>query len=108
MSSKTVVKWNIPSISYSGSQSVVLPEGVAIVVDGEVYTGEVPVYVISQATDVKVDDVTSETVSVDCLERESPTFKQCEGWFTLNGVRLTDKPTEKGIYIHNGRKVLVK
>ena len=31
-----------------------------------------------------------------------------EGWFTLNGVRLPDKPTGKGIYIHNGKKVFVK
>lgn len=108
LSSKSVIKWDIPRLSYSGSQSVVLPEGVAIVVDGEVYTGEVPLYVISQATDVKVDDVTSETVSVDCFGCESPTSKQCEGWFTLDGVRLSGKPTEKGIYIHNGRKVLVK
>lgn len=29
-------------------------------------------------------------------------------YIPLDGVHLTDKPTEKGIYIHNGRKVLVK
>ncbi len=29
-------------------------------------------------------------------------------WFTLAGVRLIAKPTEKGVYIHNGRKVQIK
>ncbi|MBQ7684686.1 MAG: InlB B-repeat-containing protein, partial [Bacteroidaceae bacterium] len=28
------------------------------------------------------------------------------GWYTLDGKKLLDEPTTKGIYIHNGRKVL--
>ena len=30
------------------------------------------------------------------------------GWFTLDGRRLLDKPSSPGLYIHNGRKVLIK
>lgn len=29
-------------------------------------------------------------------------------WYTINGTQLSGKPTEKGIYIHSGKKVLVK
>jgi hypothetical protein len=29
-------------------------------------------------------------------------------WYTLDGVRLDWKPTKKGLYIHGGRKVVVK
>ena len=29
-------------------------------------------------------------------------------WFTLDGRRLSGKPTKKGVYIHAGRKVVVK
>jgi hypothetical protein len=29
------------------------------------------------------------------------------GWFTLDGRRLADKPTLRGIYLHNGKKVIV-
>lgn len=29
-------------------------------------------------------------------------------WHTLDGGKLNSKPTEKGIYIYNGRKVYVK
>ncbi len=31
-----------------------------------------------------------------------------EGWYTLNGVKLQGAPTEKGVYINNGKKVVVK
>jgi hypothetical protein len=29
-------------------------------------------------------------------------------WFTLDGRRLNDKPSHKGIYIHNGKKVMIR
>ncbi|MBR6190227.1 MAG: leucine-rich repeat protein [Prevotella sp.] len=29
-------------------------------------------------------------------------------WYTLDGVKLDGKPTKKGLYIHGGRKVVVK
>ena len=29
-------------------------------------------------------------------------------WHTLNGIRLNSKPTQKGIYLHNGRKEVVR
>ena len=29
-------------------------------------------------------------------------------WYTVNGVKLSGKPTMKGIYVNNGRKVVVK
>ena len=29
-------------------------------------------------------------------------------WYTLSGVKLDGKPTEKGIYICNGKKVVIK
>lgn len=31
-----------------------------------------------------------------------------EGWFTTNGVKLNAQPTQKGVYIHNGKKIVVK
>ena len=31
-----------------------------------------------------------------------------DGWYTLNGVKLQGAPTEKGIYINNGKKVVIK
>ena len=31
-----------------------------------------------------------------------------EAWYTLDGVRLSGKPSKKGLYINNGRKVVIK
>ena len=31
-----------------------------------------------------------------------------DGWYTLNGVKLEAAPTEKGVYINNGKKVVIK
>ena len=31
-----------------------------------------------------------------------------EGWYTLDGVRLDGKPNTKGIYINNGKKIVIK
>lgn len=33
---------------------------------------------------------------------------KAEGWYDLNGRKLAEKPTMKGIYINNGKKVVVK
>lgn len=30
------------------------------------------------------------------------------GWYTLEDVRLSCKPTKRGIYIVNGKKIIVK
>ena len=33
---------------------------------------------------------------------------QNEDWYSLDGRKLNGRPTERGIYIHNGRKVIMK
>ena len=38
----------------------------------------------------------------------SPTGEGSGYWYTLDGRKLDKKPTQKGLYIHNGRKVVVK
>ena len=31
---------------------------------------------------------------------------QCDGWYTIDGRKLSGKPAKKGVYIHNGKAVL--
>ena len=33
---------------------------------------------------------------------------EADAWYTLDGRRLSGKPTQKGLYIHNGNKVAIK
>ena len=34
--------------------------------------------------------------------------KKDDAWYSLAGVRLSGKPTQRGIYINNGNKVVIK
>ena len=39
---------------------------------------------------------------------ENEEFAPAAGWFTINGVKLSEQPTQKGVYIVNGKKVVIK
>ena len=38
----------------------------------------------------------------------SPKGEESDYWYTLDGRKLAGKPTTNGLYIHNGRKVVIK
>ena len=59
------------------------------------YTGGAHAKSFDEATGVETINNSQLTINID-------------GWYTINGVKLNGKPTEKGIYIVNGRKVVVK
>ena len=46
-----------------------------------------------------------EEASISQLETTADTDTD---WYTLDGRKLNDKPTEKGVYINNGKKIYVK
>ena len=51
------------------------------------------------------DEVPTDIKGVEDVQRS--TFNaQHDEWYTLDGVRLSAKPTKKGLYIHNGKKVI--
>ena len=40
--------------------------------------------------------------------RDAKAVKVDDAWYTLQGARLSGEPTQRGIYIHGGKKVMVK
>lgn len=51
------------------------------------------------------DDGASGIVDID----HSPlTIHSADGWYTLDGRKLSGKPTQKGIYIKDGKKIVIK
>ena len=52
-----------------------------------------------------VNDLTSTVTGISDVTYTKPAT--ATGWYTLQGVRI-NKPVQHGIYIHNGRKVIVK
>ena len=49
-----------------------------------------------------------ETGIVPIHNSQSTIHNEADGWYSLDGRRLGSKPSAKGIYINNGRKVVIK
>ena len=64
-----------------------------------------PVFYIEEG-DGTMTVIDGETTSIERISAES--LKANDGWYTLNGVKLQSMPTQKGIYINNGKKVVIK
>ena len=61
----------------------------------------------AQNARILIDEPDGTTTVINAITAESMNV-QAEGWYTLNGVKLQGVPTEKGIYINNGKKVVIK
>ena len=53
-----------------------------------------------------IDDNTTGITMEDGRGKTEELFSS--DWYTINGVKLNGMPTKKGIYINNGRKVIIK
>ena len=62
-----------------------------------------------QRITVKLVSASGETTAIGTLDTKTGemTFDS-EAWYTLDGIRLSGKPSTKGIYINNGKKVVIK
>ena len=63
--------------------------------------------ILSKLTNCEADYIANTPVAIPTIDftNDIPSF---DAWFTLDGRRLTTKPSTKGLYIYNGRKVLIK
>jgi hypothetical protein len=52
--------------------------------------------------------VEEETTGIAALNDNGEMINDNDSWYTLSGVKLEGKPTEKGVYIHNGKKYIVQ
>ena len=58
---------------------------------------------------VRFIDANGEVTGIGMLETQTGEVSfDPEAWYTLDGKRLSGKPTEKGIYVNNGKKVMIK
>ena len=65
--------------------------------------------IVNSTREFVLDFGDGETTSLsEELRVKSEEFATATGWHTLNGLRLSGKPTAKGLYIKNGRKVVIK
>ena len=58
---------------------------------------------------VRLVSRSGETTAIGTLDTTTGELSfDSEAWYTLDGVRLSSKPSTKGIYINNGKKVAIK
>ena len=57
---------------------------------------------------VIVERETGETTAIGTLDTRTGEIKFIDSWFDMKGRRLNAKPTTKGIYYYNGKRVIVR
>ena len=66
-----------------------------------------PSYAIAWDGVVNMDTEEENTTAVETVKAVADK-KVAEGWWTLNGVRLNGQPKKAGLYVKNGKLVVVK
>ena len=62
----------------------------------------------SGARIITIEEDNSEATGIKAMDNGQWTMDKAEGWYTLDGRKLDVAPKTKGVYIHNGVKVVVK
>lgn len=64
---------------------------------------------LPQSVTVRLISRNGETTAIGTLDMETGELSfDSESWYTLDGVRLSSKPSKSGVYINNGKKVVIK
>ena len=90
----------------NGNEFVAVDEAVTVK-GGEAYLNVEPVASASRLA-ISFTDATglSDAAGIDTVILDNAATSGA--WYTLQGVRLEGKPSKQGIYLHQGRKVVVK
>ncbi|MBR2114688.1 MAG: hypothetical protein IJ929_08490, partial [Prevotella sp.] len=66
---------------------------------------------LPQRITVKLVGANGEVTSIGTIDNGKWTidnYADADGWYDLQGRKLSGKPTQKGLYINNGRKIVIK
>ena len=61
----------------------------------------------STGAHIFIEEIDGSVTAISTINAEGEAVA-ADGWYTLNGIRLEGAPTEKGIYVRNGKKVVIK
>ena len=56
---------------------------------------------------ILVEEADGSTTAISSINADGVAVP-ADGWYTLNGIKLQSAPVEKGVYINNGKKVVIK
>ena len=61
----------------------------------------------NNAREILIQEADGSTTAISAITVDGA-FVEADGWYTTGGVQLQGAPTEKGVYIRNGKKVVIK
>ena len=61
----------------------------------------------TSAREILVEEPDGTVTAISCINADGMAVES-NGWYTIGGVKLESAPTEKGIYIRNGKKMVIK
>ena len=56
----------------------------------------------------EIEDLGGTVTIIEGVNLDDVSARNAEGWYTISGIKLDAAPTEKGVYINNGKKVVLK
>ena len=62
----------------------------------------------ADAREIRLNFGEDETTEILSTTNFTNYTNEAGAWYTVDAVKLNDKPTRKGLYIHNGRKTVIK
>jgi hypothetical protein len=62
----------------------------------------------SYAPNITVEDFDGQTTAIKSLSADEIHGLNVKGMYNLNGMKMNNVPTQKGVYIVNGKKVVIK
>ncbi|MBR6192430.1 MAG: hypothetical protein IKQ68_09780, partial [Prevotella sp.] len=64
---------------------------------------------LPQTITVRLVDANGETTGIGEIDTKTGEVSfDSEAWYTIDGIRLDGKPAKSGMYINNGKKVVVE
>lgn len=93
---------------FSASMQQFYPCNNTVIPVGRAYLS-LPKSLVADAKQIKyvVDDGDDVATGINDTWLQKPADTDT-GWFTLDGRRLNSRPTQRGVYLHNGRKEVVR
>jgi hypothetical protein len=61
----------------------------------------------SKSRGIIIEEADGSTTAISAITVDGA-FVEADGWYTTGGVKLQGVPTEKGVYIRNGKKIVIK
>ena len=62
---------------------------------------------VTSAPNIIIEEPDGSTTAIQAINADGVAIEKT-GWYTVNGIKLESAPTEKGVYIRNGKKMVIK